>query len=180
VRRAAWALLALGLLAAGVRADDAWVKFAADGNELVVRRAIAIRHTRLEEFASAIRRPLAASEAAYRVTREAPPEVLEYVFAVTEDGGLLVGEQRRTFDFGERTYVFAQGRIDRTYRAVEGFSPWMWLVEVHLSREVDVTLEVRAEKGWPVPGVVISARETPREPPRRRGGSPPPQLARSR
>jgi hypothetical protein len=159
-------------------ADDPWVKFTAEGNELLVRRDVPVRFAHLEALAIAIRESRPASEAAYRIVRAAPAEVLEYVFAVTEDGGLVVGEQRRSFDFGERTYAFAGGRLDRTYRAVEGFDPWMWLVEVHLTREVDVTLEVRAERAWPVRSVTITPRETPREPPHRRGGSRPPQLAR--
>ncbi|MBI1735052.1 MAG: hypothetical protein HYR51_07760 [Candidatus Rokubacteria bacterium] len=176
-------VLAVALLALGVPrapADEAYVKFRADDNELVVRRAVPIQYTRLEDFAAAIRQSLPASAAAFRVVRGAPPEVQEYVFAVTADGALLVGEQRRTFDFAERTYTFQQGRLDRTYPAVEGMTPWMWLIEVPLSREVEVTLEVRAEGAWPVRNVVVTPRETPREPPRRRGGSRPPRLARSR
>ena len=177
VVRAALVVVAL-CLGAAVAADDAYVKFTAEGNELLVRRAVPIQYTRLEDLARAIAESLPTSAAAYRIVRNAPAEVLEYVFAVTEDGGLLVGEQRRTFDFGERTYTFNRGRIDRSYPAVDGFVPWMWLVEVHLTREVDVTLEVRAEGEWPVRTVVITPRETPREPPRRQGESRPPRLAR--
>lgn len=173
-------VLAVCLLSGSAPADDAYVKFTADGNELVVRRAVPVQYTRLEEFASAIQQSLPASAAAFRVVRASPPEVLEYVFAITEDGGLLVGEQQRRFDFGERTYTFAHGRLDRTYRAVDGFAPWMWLVDVPLTREVEVTLEVRAEGAWPVRSVLVTPRETSREPPRRRGESRPPRLARSR
>jgi hypothetical protein len=173
------AVAVVGLVTGLVTADEAYVKFTADGNDLVVRREVPIQYTRLEEFASVIERSLPASAAAYRIVRDAPAEVVEYVFGVTQEGGLLVGEQQRTFDFGQRTYTFTRGRIDRTYPAVDGFEPWMWLVEVHLSREVEVTLEVRADGAWPVRRVTVTPRETPREPPRRRGGSRPPRLARS-
>ena len=76
---------------------------------------------------------------------------------MTSDGTLVVGERLHTFDADERRYVFTKGEIARSYGPLETPEGWLWLVEVALSREVTVMLEVRALASWPVESVAVTA-----------------------
>src|SRR2546426_6897976 len=76
-------------------------------------------------------------------------------------GSLVLGERLQTFDPGERRYVMTKGEIARSYRPLDTRDGWLWLVEVALSREVTVVLEVRAPASWPVESVSVTADHVP-------------------
>ena len=83
------------------------------------------------------------------------------MLCVTSDGTLVLGERLQTFDPGERRYVMTKGEIARSYRPLDTRDGWLWLVEVALSREVTVVLEVRAPASWPVESVSVTADHVP-------------------
>ena len=91
----------------------------------------------------------------------APQQIIDYVLCVTRDGTLMVGARTETFDPGERRYVFTKGEIVRSYRPLDAPEGWLWLVEVVLSREMIVTLEVRAPASWPAESVTVTANHLP-------------------
>src|SRR3989449_11727619 len=96
-----------------------------------------------------------------RIVRAAPQQMIDYVLCVTRDGTLVVGARTETFDPGERRYVFTKGEIVRSYRPLDAPEGWLWLVEVALSREMTVTLEVRAPASWPAESVTVTANHLP-------------------
>jgi hypothetical protein len=97
--------------------------------------------------------------AAVRLVRSAPPQVIDYVFCVTEEGVLVIGQQVRTLDVSSGRYVFTEGDIKRAYQALEATVPWTWIVDIPLGREVAVTLELRAMTAlWPIRAVFVTPR----------------------
>jgi hypothetical protein len=93
--------------------------------------------------------------------RASPQELIDYVLCVTRDGTLVVGEEIQTFDRGTRRHVFTKGEIARSYQPVDTPEGRLWLVEVVLSREVRVTLELRALGPWPVDSVAVTTSHVP-------------------
>jgi hypothetical protein len=143
-----------------VTMDAERFEIAAEGNTVSGRRRAPVPYASLSAIATAVQteQPLPA---AVRLVRVAPPQVLDYVFCVTDDGGLVVGEQVRTLDALGR-YLFTGGSIKRAYPALEATAPWTWIVDIPLGREVTLTLEVKATSAtWPVRAVTVTPRLTP-------------------
>jgi hypothetical protein len=100
--------------------------------------------------------------AGVRIVRTTPPQVIDYIWCVTEEGALVVGQQVRTLDQRTGQYLYSEGDIKRAYQALEANVPWRWIVDIPLGREVALTLEVRAmSQSWPVRGVLVTPSVTP-------------------
>jgi hypothetical protein len=126
-----------------------------EGNSATGLRRAPVPYTSVTDVAAAVRQrqPVAA---AVRLVRSAPPQVIDYVWCVTEDGVLIVGQQVRSLDMASGRYVFTEGDIKRAYPALEASVPWTWIVDIPLGREVALTLEVRAmTQAWPVRAVMV-------------------------
>jgi hypothetical protein len=155
----AHAASAAPLLPVSIHVDADRYEVAGEGNSVIgVRRAPVSPCASPAEIASALRReePVAA---VVRITRATPPQVIDYAFCVTTDGILVVGRQVRTLDPSSGRYVFTEGDIKRAYPALEAISPWMWIVEIPLGREVGLTLELRAmTPAAPIRAVFVTPR----------------------
>lgn len=129
-----------------------------EGNSVTGVRRAPVPFDSMEAITAAVAKP-APLPAAVRLVRSAPPQVIDYVLCVAEDGALLVGQQVRTLDMRSGLYVFTDGDIKRAYRALEATVPWTWIVDIPLGRELDLTLELRAMTAtWPVRAVAITPR----------------------
>jgi len=146
---------------AAVVADRAALRVESGGNELVALRDAPVAYARLAELAVDIAQPAEPGGGPIRVARGWPRQLIDYVLCVTSDGTLVLGERLQTFDPGERRYVMTKGEIARSYRPLDTRDGWLWLVEVALSREVTVVLEVRAPASWPVESVSVTADHVP-------------------
>ena len=142
-------------------ADRAPLRVQSDGNELVVERDAPVAYARLAELVVDIGRPAEPGAGPIRVARVSPPQLVDYVLCVTNGGTLVLGARLQTLDPGERRFVFTKGEIVRSYRPLDTPEGWLWLVEVALSREMTVTLEVRAPALWPVESVSVTADHLP-------------------
>lgn len=162
-------LLAATLLPAGAAGqprtdltlEHRQVVLRADGNELGFPSRAPVAYTSLGDLMAAIEHPLPGGMSALRLSRRAPPETIDYVLAVTEEGRLVVGEQLRRYDYAVERYTFVYGSLSRSYSPLERPGPWTWLVEVPLSRERWVMLELQAATGWPVTAVTINSIAQP-------------------
>ena len=137
------------------------IRVRSGGNELVAVREAPVTYARLDQLVVDIARPAEPGAAPIRIARAAPQQMIDYVLCVTRDGTLVVGARTETFDPGERRYVFTKGEIVRSYRPLDAPEGWLWLVEVALSREMIVTLEVRAPASWPAESVTVTANHLP-------------------
>jgi len=132
-----------------------------EGNSLTGLRRAPVPYSSVTDVAAAVRQPRPVA-AALRLVRAAPPQVIDYVWCVTEEGQLVVGRQVRTLDVPSGQYVFTEGDIKRAYPALEATIPWTWIVSMSLGREIALTLEVRAmTPRWPVRAVVVAPSVTP-------------------
>jgi hypothetical protein len=130
----------------------------AEGNAVTGLRWAPVPYDSVTAVTTAVRQ-LTALPTAVRLTRMAPPQVIDYVWCVTEDGALLVGRQVRILDARSDRYHLVEGDIKRAYRALEATVPWTWIVEIPLGRETALTLEVRATTAtWPVRSVTVTPR----------------------
>ena len=89
--------------------------------------------------------------------RGSPPQVIDYVWCVTEEGVLVVGQQVRILDATSGQYVFAKVTSNAPTRRWRqpclGRGSWTFLS----GREVPLTLEVRAmSRAWPVRAVTVT------------------------
>jgi len=126
-----------------------------ESNTLTVLRHAPVPYESVSEVAAAVREP-GALPASVRLLRIAPPQVVDYVWCVTSEGVLVVGQQIRSLDPATGQYVFTKGDIKRAYPALEGIVPWTWIVDISLGREVALTLEVRATaRTFPVRSVTV-------------------------
>ena len=57
--------------------------------------------------------------------------------------------------------MFARGAIVRSYPSLSVPEGWLWLVEVPLSRETTVTLQLRARAQWPLESVSVTTDGVP-------------------
>ena len=57
--------------------------------------------------------------------------------------------------------MFARGAIVRSYPSLTVPEGWLWLVEVPLSREGTVTLQLRAPAQWPLAWVSVTTVGVP-------------------
>ena len=127
-----------------------------DGNRLDALRDAPVACHTLVGFLEMLERPLPERVIALRVSRSSPPDAREYALCVTADGTLVVGAQQFTPGVRGRRGSFVRGEIERAFPPLEGSMPWRWIVPINLSREVGVTLEVKALADvWPVRRVVI-------------------------
>jgi hypothetical protein len=142
-------------------ADHFPIRIRSEGNELLALRAAPVAYTTLEQLASETIRPSVTHLAPIRLLRASPPQVIDYLLCVTREGTLIIGEQVHALDLGQDRYVFTRGGIVRAYPQVDHAGFWLWLVEIPLSREVRVTLELRTIPKWPVESVTITASRMP-------------------
>jgi hypothetical protein len=153
--------MALGVPAAGrwgAPADAGSDRFSveADGNRLIVWRAVPVVFSAIHLLAPALERPLPPEAHAIRLHRQAPPETVYYVLCVTGEGTLVLGQQLFSSSGPEARPVLVRGEIVRSYPPLETSGPRIWLVEIPLSRERGVVLAVRASSAdGPVRAVAI-------------------------
>jgi hypothetical protein len=141
-----------------IKIDADHFEISADGNAVIGLRRAPVPYDSLSVVALAVGRPQPVP-AAVRLVRSAPPEMIDYVFCVTEDGVLVVGQQIRTLDTASGHYVFTQGDIKRAYPALEATVPWTWIVDIPFAREAGLTLELQAMASkWPVRAVAVTPR----------------------
>ena len=132
-----------------------------EGNTVTGLRRAPVPYTSVSEVSAAVKQaqPLPA---ALRLVRGSPPQMIDYVWCVTEDGVLVVGQQIRSLDVSSGQYTFMDGDIKRAYPALEASVPWTWIVDVPLGREVSLTLEVRAmTQTWPIRAVTVAPSVSP-------------------
>lgn len=130
-----------------------------EGNSVTGLRRAPVPYSSLEDVAAAVARPEPVP-AAVRLVRGEPPQVTDYVFCVTENGALVIGQQIRGLDLSGQ-YTFINGDIKRAYPALEATVPWTWIVDIPLGREVAISLELRAmTQGWPVRAITVAPRLT--------------------
>jgi hypothetical protein len=96
-----------------------------------------------------------------RVVRASPPEEIDYLFCVTSGGTLVLGERVQGSSAGERRSVFVRGEVVRSYPSLHVLEGWLWIVQVPLSREATVTLQLRAPVAWPLESVAVSVNGVP-------------------
>jgi hypothetical protein len=138
------------------RGDD--LRLVREGNTLVARGTAPVRYSQVSDLMADIGRPMAPS--VMRLTRVAPGQLVDYVFCVTLEGRLVVGQQVWWED-ASRGWVFERGELARAYSPLESGGPWTWLVDVPLARESPATIVVRAEGEWPLRTVSINVLRTP-------------------
>lgn len=132
-----------------------WVSLRSDGNELSARRT-AVPYRSLEALTAALEHRLPDRSRALRLVRTSPPQTIDYTVCVTSDGTLVLGEQVFGLDRETRRNVPVRHGLTRAYPPLEHVGSWIWLVALPVSREVTVTLVVRATSpGWPVGSVTI-------------------------
>ena len=144
-----------------VRTERFQIRIEAAGNELLAQRNALVIYATIERLTRAIEQQALPHSVPFRLVRASPPQTIDYLLGVTSEGTLVVGQQVYTFDLPEDRYLFTRGDIARSYPPLDRAAPWMWLVEVPLSREVNVTLELRAATPWPVRSVTITPSPAP-------------------
>jgi hypothetical protein len=145
-----------------VALDQSLIRVRSQGNELFAMRDVPVAYSTLEQIATSIGgASTRAATAPLRVIRTSPPEEIDYLFCVTNGGTLVLGERIHTRAAGERRYVFARGAIVRSYPSLNVPDGWLWLVEVPLSRETTVTLQLRARPQWPIASVSVTTANIP-------------------
>jgi hypothetical protein len=126
-----------------------------EGNTLTGLRRAPVPYASLTDVSHAVRQSQPVP-AGLRFMRGSPPQVIDYVWCVTEEGVLIVGQQVRNLDVASGQYTYTEGDIKRAYTALEATVPWTWIVDIPLGREVALTLEVRAmSQTWPVRAVTV-------------------------
>src|SRR4029077_16937843 len=161
--------LLLALVAAGAESqprlpaalDQAVIRVQSQGNELIVMRRSPVAYSTLEQMYAGIRGPGTTSTPPVRVVRASPAEEIDYLFCVTSGGALVLGERVHALSAGERRPVFVRGEVVRSYPSLRVAEGWLWIVQVPLSREATVTLELRAPVAWPLESVAVSANGVP-------------------
>jgi hypothetical protein len=137
-----------------VSVDEHRFNVSGEGNTVTGVRLAPVPYASIVELSAALGRG-SVLPAAVRLVRSAPSQVIDYVFCVTDDGLLVVGQQTRSAD-GTGRYGEAEGEIKRAYPALEATVPWRWIVDIPIGREVALTLDVRATShAWPVRGVTV-------------------------
>jgi hypothetical protein len=141
--------------------DQSVIRVQSSGNELIVMRRAPVAYSTLEQIVTSIGRPGVASVPPVRVTRASPPQEIDYLFCVTNGGTLVLGERVHTLTAGDRRSVFMRGEIVRSYPSLSVPEGWLWIVQVPLSREATVTLQLRAPVGWPLESVAVTMDGVP-------------------
>ncbi len=141
--------------------QSAPIRVQSGGNELVAVPQAPVAYTTLDELVTDVARSSESRAAPIRVVRAEPRQTIDYSLCVTKTGTLALGARVYTFDEGLRRYVFTRGELARSYQSLPHSGDWLWLVEMPLSRETTVTLELRAPARWPVEAVTITAARVP-------------------
>jgi hypothetical protein len=127
-----------------------------EGNELTAWRTAPVVFRSLEALTAALEHPLPSRSRAIRLVRASPPETIEYFACVTPEGTLIFGEEVLALDRATGQARAVRRGLTRAYPPLEYGGHWIWLVELPLSREATVTLEIRATTpSWPVRNVTI-------------------------
>jgi hypothetical protein len=143
------------------RAQSSDLRVERDGNLLVARRSATVGYETLERLLDGIESRAVAAPA-IRLVRGAPGQLIDYVFCITPDGRLVVGQQVWRLDTATGGYVFERGELARAYSPLDGEARWTWLVEIAVGRESDVTLVTRADNDrWPVRNVFMTVLRSP-------------------
>ena len=146
---------------APIALDQSMIRVESQGNELFAMREAPIAYSTLEQMSTNIAGTSATRAAPVRVVRTSPPQEIDYLLCVTNGGTLVLGERIHTRAAGERRYVFARGAIVRSYPSLSVPEGWLWLVDVPLSRETTVTLQLRARAQWPLASVSVTMANVP-------------------
>jgi len=141
--------------------DQSLIRVQSQGNQLIAMREAPVAYSTLEQIATSIGGATAPRTAPVRVVRASPLQEIDYIFCVTSGGTLVLGERVHTRAAGESRHVFARGAILRSYPSLSVPEGWLWLVEVPLSREVTVTLQLRAPAQWPLESVSVTTADVP-------------------
>ena len=141
--------------------DQSMIRVQSQGNELFAMREAPVAYSTLEEIATRIAATAPTRPAPVRVVRTSPPQEIDYLFCVTNGGTLVLGERVHTRAAGEPRAVFARGAIFRSYPSLSVPEGWLWLVDVPLSRETTVTLQLRARAHWPLDSVSVTMANVP-------------------
>jgi hypothetical protein len=144
-----------------VALDQSLIRVQSQGNELLAMREAPVAFSSLEQMSTAIAAASTRRTAPVRVIRASPPEEIDYLFSVTDGGTLVLGERVHTRASGERPFAFARGAIVRSYPSLSVPDGWLWLVDVPLSRETTVTLQLRARAQWPLASVSVTTANLP-------------------
>ena len=147
--------------AAPIALDQSMIRVESQGNELFAMREAPIAYSTLEQMSTNIAGTSATRTAPVRVVRTSPPQEIDYLLCVTNGGTLVLGERIHTRAAGEHRYVFARGAIVRSYPSLSVPEGWLWLVDVPLSRETTVTLQLRARAQWPLASVSVTMANVP-------------------
>jgi hypothetical protein len=136
--------------------DQAVIRVQSQGNDMVVMRQAPVAYSTMEQIYANIGAPRTAGAVPLRVVRASPPEEIDYLFCVTSGGTLVLGERVHTMAAGEHAPVFARGQVVRSYPSLQVPEGWLWIVQVPLSREATVTLQLRSPIAWPLESVAVS------------------------
>ena len=146
----------------GTTLERSLIRVQSQGNELFAMREAPVAYSTLEQIATGIGGTAAPRTAApVRVLRASPPQEIDYLFCVTNGGTLVLGERVHSRAAGERRFEFARGSIVRSYPSLSVPEGWLWLVDVPLSRETTVTLQLRARAQWPLESVTVTTANIP-------------------
>ena len=151
--------IAVSLALVSARADSQpqpLISVHAGGNELRALREAPVAYSSLEEIVADVARPTVPHAAPVTIVRVSPPQEIDYLLCVTSSGTLVIGERIHTLGAEGPRRVFVRGEILRSYPSVSGADGWLWLVDVPLSREVRVTLQLRAPARWPLEAVAVT------------------------
>jgi hypothetical protein len=144
-----------------VALDQSMIRVVSQGNELFAMREAPVAYSRLEQMSASLNAAGSTYTAPVRVVRVSPSQEIDYLFCVTTGGTLVLGERIHTRAAGERRYVFERGAIVRSYPSLNVAEGWLWLVDVPLSRETTVTLQLRAPAQWPLASVSVTMANVP-------------------
>jgi hypothetical protein len=144
-----------------VALDQSMIRVVSQGNELFAMREAPVAYSRLEQMSASLNAAGSTYAAPVRVVRVSPSQEIDYLLCVTTGGTLVLGERIHTRAAGERRYVFERGAIVRSYPSFNVPEGWLWLVDVPLSRETTVTLQLRAPAQWPLASVSVTMANVP-------------------
>lgn len=139
-----------------VALDQSVIRVQSQGNELIVMRQAPVAYSTIEQIVASIAAPRRQGAVPLRLVRASPPQEIDYLFCVTGGGTLVLGERVHTPMPGERRPVLTRGQIVRSYPSLSVPEGWLWVVQVPLSRETTVTLQLRAPVAWPLESVAVT------------------------
>jgi hypothetical protein len=144
-----------------VALDQSVIRVQSQGNELIVMRQAPVAYSTIEQIVASIAATRTPGAVPVRLVRASPPQEIDYLFCVTSGGTLVLGERVHTLTAGERRPVLTRGEIVRSYPPLSAPEGWMWIVQVPLSREITVTLQLRAPAAWPLESVAVTTNGGP-------------------